>query len=246
MDMLAVHQKYGPIVRVAPNKLAISHESAWRDVMTGSQELPKWTEYYKVQDPQPTYIMSAPDDEHTATRRKLGQGFSDRAMREMEHTIQGYIKQFLDRIQRHCDNVRTEEDIGEEVVVLDLHKWFNFLTFDLVGDLALGEPYDCLKYEEYHPWVAPIFEVTQISAIMSSMSHYPWLKKTLLRVFRTVIETKLREHQAHTRIKLEARMALQRSDLVDGLLKAMEKDVSSKVCNLGTAEKIGVLLVLTQ
>lgn len=238
MDILTVHQKYGPIVRVAPNELAVSHESAWRDVMTGNQELPKWTEYYKVQDPQPTYIMSAPDDEHAATRRKLGQGFSDRAMREMEPTIQGYITQFLDRIQRHCDDANTEGEIEEEAAVLDLHKWLNFLHFDLIGDLALGDPYDCLRYEEYHPWVAPIFEVTQISAVMSSMSHYPWLKMIVLRLFRTVIETKLREHQAHTRIKLEARMALQRSDLVDALLRTMEKDVSCQCCKFGTTMKI--------
>lgn len=227
MDMLAVHQKYGPIVRVAPNELALSHESAWRDVMTGSQELPKWTEYYKVQDPQPTYIMSAPIDEHAAIRRKLGQGFSDRAMREMEPIIQGYITQFSERLQQRCDEAQSEANIEKNAVVLDMHKWFNFLSFDLIGDLAFGESYDCLKNEEYHPWVAPIFEVTQISAIMSSMSHYPWLKRTLLRVFRSVIETKLRDHQAHTRVKLEARMALHRSDLVEGLLKAMGEDVSS-------------------
>lgn len=236
MDMLAVHQNYGPVVRVAPNELAISHESAWRDVMTGSQELPKWTEYYKVQDPQPTYIMSAPDDQHAATRRKLGQGFSDRAMREMESIIQGYITQFLERLQQRCDEAQSEVDMKKETVVLDLHKWFNFLSFDLIGDLAFGESYDCLKNEEYHPWVAPIFEVTQISAIMSSMSHYPWLKRTLLRVFRSVIETKLREHQAHTRVKLEARMELHRSDLVEGLLRAMGKDVSYSDNHINTAE----------
>lgn len=238
MEMLAVHQKYGPIVRVAPNELAVSHESAWRDVMTGSQELPKWTEYYKVQDPQPTYIMSAPDDEHAAIRRRLGQGFSDRAMREMEPIIQRYITQFSERLQQRCGVAQSKENIKENAVVLDLHKWFNFLSFDLIGDLAFGESYDCLKNEEYHPWVAPIFEVTKISAIMSSMSHYPWLKRTLLRIFRSVIETKLREHQAHTRVKLEARMELHRSDLVESLLKAMGKDVSYPNNDRHTAEHV--------
>lgn len=224
--MLAIHQEYGPIVRVAPNELAISHESAWRDVMTGSKELPKWTDYYKVQDPQPTYIMSAPDDEHTVIRRGLGSGFSDKSMRTMEPIIQDYITKFTQRLRQQCQGSKNDGDEQESAVVLDLHEWFNLLSFDLIGDLAFGESYECLEKGRYHPWVAPIFEVTHMSAIMSSLSHYPWLKTILLRVFRRLIQTKMKNHQAHTRVKLEARMALHRPDLIESLLKSVRNDVS--------------------
>ncbi|KAJ4390921.1 hypothetical protein N0V93_004520 [Gnomoniopsis smithogilvyi] len=227
-DMLAIHEKYGPIVRVAPNELAISHESAWRDIMTGGKELPKWAEYYKVQEPQPTYIMSAPDDEHAVIRRSLGSGFSDKSMRNMEPIIQRYITKFTNCLRQKCERRQSEANGEGNTAVLDLHEWFNFLAFDLIGDLALGKSYDCLEKGVYNPWVAPIFEVTHISAIMSSLGHYPWLKGTLLYVFRRLIETKMRDHQGHTRTKLNARMALQRSDLIESLVKIMSNDEQSK------------------
>lgn len=224
--MLAIHQKYGPVVRIAPNELSFSHGSAWRDVMTGSKELQKWPEYYQVQEHQTPYIMSAPDDEHAVIRRSLGSGFSDKSMRNMEPIIQGYITKFTERLRQQCEETHRDVHGAESAVVLDLHEWLNFLTFDLIGDLAFGESYDCLEKGVFHPWVAPIFEVTHMSAIMSSLSHYPWLKSTLLRVFRRLIQTKMRDHQAHTRQKLEARMALHRSDLIEDLLKKASNDVS--------------------
>ena len=32
-DMLALHRRYGPVVRVAPDELAFSDPQAWRDIM---------------------------------------------------------------------------------------------------------------------------------------------------------------------------------------------------------------------
>ena len=31
--------------------------------------------------------------------------------------------------------------------------WFNFLTFDVIGDLAFGEPFGCLESGELNPWI---------------------------------------------------------------------------------------------
>ena len=32
---------------------------------------------------------------------------------------------------------------------VNIVRWFNFTTFDLVGDLCFGEDFDALKNEEY-------------------------------------------------------------------------------------------------
>lgn len=219
MKVLALHEKYGPVVRIAPNELAISHESAWRDIMTGSKELQKWTEYYKVQHHQPMSIMYAPDNEHAAMRRSLAWGFSDRAMRDMEPIIQEYANLLLQRLRQQCVKDQWEGNETGDEGAIDLHAWFNFMSFDLIGDLAFGESYGCLDKGEYHPWVAPLFQVTHMSAVMASLGHYPWLKRTLLWSFGHFIDKQIKTHQAHTRIKLETRMSMSRSDLIEGLLK---------------------------
>ncbi|KAL7929313.1 cytochrome P450 [Trichoderma chlorosporum] len=38
-----------------------------------------------------------------------------------------------------------------------INKWYNYTTFDIIGDLAFGEPFYCLEKSDYHPWVALIF-----------------------------------------------------------------------------------------
>ncbi|KAI1868414.1 uncharacterized protein JN550_006330 [Neoarthrinium moseri] len=210
-DMLSIHEQYGPVVRIAPNELAFAHSSAWHDIMGGKQDFAKWDEYYKVQDRQATNIMFAPAEEHAKMRRAAGFGFSDRTLREMEPLIQNSIGLLIRRLRDHC---KSPEAYGK----VDMSAWYNFTTFDLIGNLVMGESYHCLENADYHPWVRPIFQVTYISAIMSSLGHYPWFKSTLLRLFRSIISRKILNHQAYTRAKLAERMKVNRIDLVQAML----------------------------
>ena len=38
-------------------------------------------------------------------------------------------------------------------------KWYNLTAFDIIGDLAFGEPFGGLKSSTYHSWVQGIFQV---------------------------------------------------------------------------------------
>ncbi|KAI3394417.1 hypothetical protein diail_2829 [Diaporthe ilicicola] len=210
-EMLSVHERYGPVVRIAPNELAFAHPSAWRDIMGGKQDFAKWDEYYKVQDRQATNIMFAPAAEHARMRRAAGIGFSDRVLREMEPLVQASIGLLIRRLRDQCNSPEVDGKI-------DMSKWYNFTTFDLIGNLVMGESYHCLENADYHPWVRPIYQVTHISAIMSSLGHYPWLKSTLLRLFRPIISRKILDHQAYARAKLTKRMKVNRTDLVQAML----------------------------
>lgn len=226
-DMLPIHERYGPVVRIAPNELAFAQATAWRDIMGGKQDFAKWDEYYKVQDRQPTNIMFAPAEEHAKMRRGVSVGFSDRVLREMEPLIQSSIAVFMRRLRDQC---KAPEINGK----IDMSKWFNFTTFDLIGNLVMGESYHCLEDADYHPWVRPIFQVTYISAIMSSLSHYPWFKSNLLRLFRPIISRKILNHQAYTRAKLAKRMQVKRTDLVEAMLdfdKNNEAEMDKVVMN---------------
>ncbi|KAK6205928.1 hypothetical protein LQW54_008120 [Pestalotiopsis sp. IQ-011] len=210
-DMLSIHERYGHVVRIAPNELAFAHSSAWRDIMGGKHDFAKWTEYYKVQDRQPTNIMFAPAEEHAKMRRAAGVGFSDRVLREMESLIQNSISLLIRRLREECGPPKYTD-------MIDISAWYNFTTFDLIGNLVMGESYQCLENADYHPWVRPIFQVTYISAVMSALGHYPQLKSSLLRLFRPIISKKILNHQEYTRAKLAKRMQISRTDLVQAML----------------------------
>lgn len=45
----------------------------------------------------------------------------------------------------------------EETAVVDMVNWYNFTTFDLIGDLTFGESFGCLELGTLHPWIRCVF-----------------------------------------------------------------------------------------
>lgn len=58
--MLDIHKRYGPVVRVAPNELALAYDGVWGDVQGGGYEteMPKWKPFCKSTE----YIMQVTTD----------------------------------------------------------------------------------------------------------------------------------------------------------------------------------------
>lgn len=54
----------------------------------------------------------------------------------------------------------------------DLMALFNWTTFDLIGDLAFGESFDCLKHQRYHPWVQTLLEGINGGLAVSAAERY--------------------------------------------------------------------------
>lgn len=55
---------------------------------------------------------------------------------------------------------------------LDMAKWFNFYSFDVMGDLAFGKPFDMLKDGVVHDYMKVVH--TNMMAI-GAFSHLIWL-----------------------------------------------------------------------
>ena len=55
---------------------------------------------------------------------------------------------------------------------VDLVAWYNWTTFDLIGDLAFGEPFECLLNQRYHPWVNTILGGINGGVAISAAERY--------------------------------------------------------------------------
>ncbi|VBB80867.1 Putative cytochrome P450 E-class, group I [Podospora comata] len=195
-DLLPLHQKYGPVVRIGPNELAFSNPQAWKDIMghrtDKSEEFEKYLGFYRPVDDLPVDIVNAKREEHGLLRRTMAHGFSDRSMREQ----QPLIKQYVDLLMR-----KLRAAGGKKV---DLAAWYNYTTFDVIGDLAFGESFGCLEGGEYHPWVKAIFELARVGVVFQSLVHYPWVFKALMAVVpKSLMEERERQLQ-----KLQANSAI--------------------------------------
>lgn len=153
-----IHDKYGPVVRISPNQLSFCSASSWKDIyghVGGRQQFLKSDTYENEYHPS---IVSARDPaQHGQMRKLLSHGFSQKALMEQEDIVHEYVDLLIKQIQTHA----TDKPEGEEMV-----KWYNYITFDIIGDLAFGDPFGSLKSAEPHFWVESIFK---------SIEFLPWI-----------------------------------------------------------------------
>jgi cytochrome P450 len=132
-----IHDKYGPVVRISPNQLSFCSASSWKDIyghVGGRQQFLKSDTYQNEYHPN---IVSARDPaQHGQMRKLLSHGFSQKALMEQEDIVHEYVDLLIKQIQTHATN----KPQGEEMV-----KWYNYITFDIIGDLAFGDPFGSLK-----------------------------------------------------------------------------------------------------
>lgn len=137
--MKAAHDKYGPVVRISPNELVFDNESAWKDIY-GSR--PGHKNFHKdpihvgsIQSlPGVSTITMANDADHARQRRALSHAFSTKALLEQEYIVKSYIEIFSKKMNEFAAQRET----------VDIVDWFAYTTFDIIGDMALGEPFGCL------------------------------------------------------------------------------------------------------
>lgn len=193
-DTAALHRKYGPVVRVAPNELAFADPSSWKDVMGGgSKELAKWGDAYLIPEFMPPHLQNTVDKEHhKMLRRAVAPGFSDQSLRAQEGLIAKYIDNLIERLRESCVTQPPSkaglstyaENSGSAVV--DLERWYRFTVFDIIGDLALGESFGCLNGADFHPWIRGITDAGKVMWLLTAASMYPVAKKVSNWLFATM------------------------------------------------------------
>lgn len=118
-DILALHNKYGPIVRVAPEELSYANPIAWKEIYGhksgGRPELAKDKKYHAGFGKEQS-LLNADREYHGELRRLLAHGFSDKALRAQEALIQRYVNVLMSKLHEHGQN-------GTKA--LDLVEWYN-------------------------------------------------------------------------------------------------------------------------
>ncbi|KAJ5729028.1 uncharacterized protein N7483_003536 [Penicillium malachiteum] len=242
-DMLELHERYGDIVRIAPEELAFSHPDAWKDIFghkNGEPEMAKANWFYRPTE-EPCHIVNGDTDEHRKLRRQMAHGFSDKSMRAQEPMIRKYVDLLLQKLHEGCKD--------GSMVISD---WYNFTTFDIIGDLAFGEPFGCLEGCNYNEWISGIFQGAHLGSILQALSFVPWLKTALLAMIPASMKEAHQKHKDLTRAKMLRRVAAteERPDLIEGLLKkkdelnlGVEKLVSNaEILIIGGSETTASLL----
>ena len=108
------------------------------------------------------------------------------------------------------------------------NQWYNWLTFDIIGDLAFGESFGAVERAESHPWVTTIKDGLFESVFYDVFRRVPLLKlyPSLVRP-ANVIAQRSKQFQ-NSRIRVERRMQQNndRDDFFSHLLSEKATDLT--------------------
>jgi len=159
-------------------------------------------------------IINAPDDIHARQRKMLSHAFSERALREQEPLIKTYVDLLVSNLR---------EDAAAQHPI-DIVRYFNFLTFDLIGDLAFASPFEALRERREHPWMQTFFRGVKIGTMVLQLLAIPGFSLLLALFSRPLIQMEMVQFR-HTQVEVTKRLeqGSDRPDFMGAVLKNNER-----------------------
>ncbi|KAJ6095928.1 hypothetical protein N7486_006674 [Penicillium sp. IBT 16267x] len=211
----ALHEQYGEVVRIAPDELSFIDGDAWKVIYgtrPGHGQKPKDSRFYPPTAEGAPSIITSNDVDHSRMRRLLSHAFSDNSLREQEPIIKSYVDLLMQRLREKCED-------GNKA--LDMVAWYNFTTFDIIGDLAFGEPFDCLKNSTYHQWVTVVLSGVRLGAYTNVARRFPFEGFIIKLLTPKKVLSQRNLHLQLTKEKVEGRLkkSNERPDFFGNILK---------------------------
>ncbi|KAK1456008.1 cytochrome P450 [Colletotrichum cuscutae] len=191
------HEKYGEVIRIAPGELSYTSGQAWQTIYgfpnkEGTGNFEKDAQWWNKNVNGVENILTADDAGHKRMRRLQNPAFSDKALRAQESVITGYVKLLIHKLHGQVSS-----GSAESAAVVDMNSWYNFTTFDIIGDLAFGEPFYCLRDAEWHWWLHAVFDIFQAGTYLRAARRFPspLSEILLLLIPRRLIKTRVAQFQ---------------------------------------------------
>ena len=209
-------------MRIAPGHLSFTDPAAWNDIYgpigknkSGWPEMPKSRKFTTVVLGEPDSVASADFHEHQTVRRALSGGFSDASLRKMEPMLRRYTDLLVRRMR---------EKSGGGEAALNMAAFFNWATFDIIGDLVFGQSFRCLEKCEYHLYVAWLFSSIKAWTAFVSLCYLDqrWIIELLTK---TVGQRSMDMIQKVMKGMMDERLAMPRGrdDLLEELIARREE-----------------------
>ncbi len=105
--------------------------------------------------------------------------------------------------------------------LVNMTDWLNFFTMDVIGDLAFGESFGCLKSGEYHSWVRTLFSYLKAMSLAAAPRYYPTTEFLFEKLIpKSVLDGQRRHTEyAHEKINRRLDMKTDRPDFVTPFMK---------------------------
>ena len=166
----------GRFVRFGPNSLSVNSNTALKDIYGFKSNVRK-SDFYSVFPPtKDTFNTHSSIDKasHARKRRVLSHAFSETALKSME-------KYMLTNVRLFCERLSPQPSLGKALaskqtewnMALNMADWSNYLTFDVMGDLAFGQTFGMLERSDNRFAIDLVGNAAHRHLIVRKMS-WPW------------------------------------------------------------------------
>ncbi|KAJ2366807.1 hypothetical protein IW150_005841, partial [Coemansia sp. RSA 2607] len=159
--LLSLHQQYGPIVRIAPQRVSIADPAMLKHVL-GSHTFSKTPSYDMPSSLEPNTFSTRQGELSDQRRRQIGPNFSHRHLAQMEERVARYavfnLREVLARDGQHA---------------FQYNRGFSLIALDIIGSLGFGRDFDALR-NGGHEMVGHLQKIRVFNYITMA---FPWFKK---------------------------------------------------------------------
>jgi cytochrome P450 len=187
--MQKLHNKYGDIVRVAPNELSFrtptAHKTIYDRPARNKPQFLKSDIFYNTRPSTapPNIVFARDPDDHRRQKKEIYHAFSSNSLAKTQTIIDGYTEAFLAQLIKQG---------GPDTDGVDVSVAYNWLTFDIIGKitspmqlsqcpttyickghLTFGESFNCVTQWRRSEWVSLILdfaELLSLGAVMNRLS----------------------------------------------------------------------------
>lgn len=209
----------GPILRVSPNELSFASVTSWKSIYghrPGGMQ-PTKSEFYDMYGSGFNSLCIGSErvpEKHRQMKSFLSAAFSTQALLEQEPLVSQIVDAFITRLGN---------DGGPETNGLNLTKWTEMVAFDVLGEMAFGQSFNCIARGEPHYWQEMIFKHLYFVTVADNLRRLPFVL-TVARVLAPILTAVRNKHSQFTRDKVAERMANKnsRKDFMSHLVSKVE------------------------
>ena len=215
-EIVRLHQRYGPVVRIGPNDLSFNAPEAISDIYRKGWRKGDFYDGFKQEEPG---LFSIRDEQlHAERKRMFAANFSMPSIRSMEGLMDSRYAVLRRQLDRFAKNGET----------FDLRRYITYCIVDILGELAFSQAFDNQLHEDPAK-IPPVSEALWGSCVAGQVPWaaglFAWMRDNMpSRSVREVLAAL--DHIvpiAVKNIKLREEKKLDRVDMLQNLIAARQE-----------------------
>ncbi|KAI0902840.1 cytochrome P450 [Ustulina deusta] len=138
LEIFQSHQKYGPVVRLAPNRLVFNTVEAFQDIYQNGRVSKAYTYGNSVRNNVDNVFTARDKDVHRAKRKMIAPALTERAVKSFEPSLMGHVATYLRQVLEASKNSEP----------LNMTEKARHLALDIVTELSFGSPLNVQTSDE--------------------------------------------------------------------------------------------------